>query len=63
MKADISEHPSKEFVEKAKNLSERTKQLAKYVLVKVMEDRDAVSEDKHQCNYCTDFAYCSMIHC
>ena len=28
-----------------------------------MEDRENVAEDKHQCNYCTDFTYASMVHC
>jgi len=28
-----------------------------------MEDRDNVPEDTHQCQYCTDFAFCSMVHC
>ena len=34
-----------------------------YSTVKLMENRDAISEDAHQCHYCTDFAYFSLIHC
>ena len=29
----------------------------------MMKDRDLVAEDAHQCHYCTDFAYMSMISC
>lgn len=28
-----------------------------------MEDRENVPEDAHQCHYCTDWCYSSMIHC
>lgn len=28
-----------------------------------MEDRENVAEDAHQCNYCTDFAYLSVLRC
>ena len=34
-----------------------------YSTVKLMENREAISEDAHQCHYCTDFAYFSLIHC
>ena len=34
-----------------------------YSIFKLMPNRDAVSEDAHQCHYCTDFAYFSLIHC
>ena len=27
----------------------------------LMKDRDSVAEDAHQCYYCTDFAYMSVI--
>jgi len=36
---------------------------AGYSTVKQMENREAVPEDAHQCHYCTDFAYFSLIHC
>ena len=36
---------------------------AGYSTVKLMENREEVSEDAHQCQYCTDFAYFSLIHC
>lgn len=29
----------------------------------MMKDRDQVAEDAHQCYYCTDFAYISVVHC
>jgi hypothetical protein len=29
----------------------------------LMKDRDSVAEDAHQCYYCTDFAYMSLIQC
>jgi hypothetical protein len=28
-----------------------------------MEDRENVAEDAHQCKFCTDFAYLSLVHC
>jgi hypothetical protein len=31
--------------------------------VMIMENRENVAEDAHQCYYCTDFAYMSMIKC
>lgn len=31
--------------------------------VQLMANRDEVAEDEHQCHYCTDFAYLSMIKC
>jgi len=34
-----------------------------YTTVVEMANRDAVMEDAHQCHYCTDFAYFSMIRC
>ena len=34
-----------------------------YSTVKLMENRDTVTEDAHQCQYCTDFAYFSLIQC
>ena len=36
---------------------------AGYSTVVTMPNRDAVTEDAHQCHYCTDFAYFSLIHC
>jgi len=29
----------------------------------MLENRENVTEDAHQCHYCTDFAYFSMIVC
>ncbi len=46
-----------------KSLLSRADQLSKYEMTKLMEQRDKVSEDAHQCHYCTDFAYTSMIYC
>ena len=34
-----------------------------YKTTVLMENREQVAEDAHQCNYCTDFAYFSLIHC
>jgi len=34
---------------------------SKRPIFEIMENRDEVSEDDHQCYYCTDFAYLSMI--
>ena len=34
-----------------------------YQTSKIMDNRDQVTEDAHQCHYCTDFAYMSMINC
>ena len=34
-----------------------------YKPITVMENRDKVPEDRHQCKFCTDFAYASMIKC
>jgi histone demethylase JARID1 len=28
-----------------------------------MQDRENVAEDTHQCKFCTDFAYLSLVHC
>jgi hypothetical protein len=28
-----------------------------------LEDRENVPEDAHQCKFCTDFAYMSLVHC
>lgn len=36
---------------------------AGYNIVKAMPNREQVSEDAHQCHFCTDFAYFSLIHC
>ena len=36
---------------------------AGYTTVKQLENRDTVTEDAHQCHFCTDFAYFSMIVC
>ena len=36
---------------------------AGYSTVVTMPNRDAVTEDAHQCHYCTDFAYFSLIQC
>ena len=29
----------------------------------LLADREEVPEDAHQCYYCTDFAYLSMVQC
>lgn len=64
MKSEMNgKHLDKEYFRKAKSLAERTKELAQYMLVHNMENRDAVPEDAHQCNFCTDLAYSSMVHC
>jgi hypothetical protein len=55
--------PDKQMFEKVKDLADRSAELAKYMKVHLMEDRDTVPEDMHQCQYCTDFAFTSMIHC
>lgn len=36
---------------------------AGYSIVKAMPNREQVPEDAHQCHYCTDFAYFSLINC
>jgi len=53
----------KSYFEMQKSLYKRAEQLSKYEICTLMADRDKVSEDAHQCHYCTDFAYTSMIHC
>ena len=30
---------------------------------KMMENRDKIGEDEHQCHFCTDFCYLSLIKC
>jgi hypothetical protein len=37
--------------------------LKKGLVLKLMEDRANVAEDAYQCQYCTDFAYISVIKC
>ena len=37
--------------------------LKTYKTFTLLEDREKVAEDAHQCHYCTDFAYLSMIKC
>ena len=34
-----------------------------YSAVTLMTNRDQVAEDAHQCNFCTDFSYLSVIVC
>ena len=34
-----------------------------YTITKLMENRDQIAEDAHQCQYCTDFAYFSLLRC
>ena len=53
------EKKAREYVEKA------TKNVPEYMNItfKMMEKREEVPEDNHQCFYCTDFAFMSMFHC
>lgn len=37
--------------------------LLDYRAVNLLDNREKVAEDSHQCHYCTDFAYLSMIKC
>lgn len=37
--------------------------LKDYKIFTILENREKVSEDAHQCHFCTDFCYLSMIKC
>lgn len=53
------EKKAREYIEKiAKGHNEFAN-----ITFRLMEKRDEVPEDAHQCFYCTDFAYMSMINC
>jgi hypothetical protein len=56
-KALKEEKNAREYVEKMA----RTE--SKSILFTKMPNRDNVSEDQHQCYYCTDFCYISLIKC
>ena len=37
--------------------------LKDYKIFTILENREKVPEDAHQCHFCTDFCYLSMIKC
>ena len=39
------------------------KELQNYKMIKMLENREKTAEDAHQCRYCTDFTYLSMVKC
>ena len=59
---DEKEAPSKasRLASKAIDLPNK-QELESYQVTKLLENREQIPEDAHQCHYCTDFAYFSMI--
>jgi hypothetical protein len=64
------EKKAREWIEKTgKELAEEKQQEGagghptRYAKTMIMENRDNVAEDAHQCYYCTDFAYMSLVKC
>lgn len=53
----------KKFRDQIEAIAKEGSILKKGLTITVMQDRDKVAEDHFQCNYCTDFAYISVIKC
>mmetsp|Transcript_52821 Transcript_52821/g.72353 ORF Transcript_52821/g.72353 Transcript_52821/m.72353 type:complete len:118 (+) Transcript_52821:1416-1769(+) len=64
------ELPMRERMEKSLSIQKKailknssSANLKGYNVYKIMDNRQDVVEDAHQCKFCTDFTYVSMIFC